>query len=260
LSYLNKYRSSGLFEISKHCFDIIGDILNHILDKVIIDKDFESARYCLILSQTYHYIDENKKISLQQKLENHLLFHTIDFWESFIACIIDFIIDSIYEEIEKQNKIMGNNENDHDKNQRIVNTVFSQLYPICDNMLTFMLEKEKIKELISGFSKQYSLGQELDDHLIKIIDDYPYEVEQNKLKESPKSLERLLVKKNSLQTCENTPFGIEDKTVQNTQDKEDGQNIEQGIVINENHFDDIGLTNNYIIVENKSDKNIQPEI
>jgi hypothetical protein len=87
LSYLNKYRSSGLFEISKHCFGIIGDILNQILDEVILDKDFESARYCLILSQTYHYNDDDgKKISLQQKLENHLLFKSLEFWESFIAC------------------------------------------------------------------------------------------------------------------------------------------------------------------------------
>jgi hypothetical protein len=198
--------------------------LNQILDEVIQDKDFESARYCLILSQTYHYIEDNKKISLQQKLENHYLFHTIDFWESFIACKYgkSHPLDSIYEEIEKQNKMMGTNESDSEKNQRIINTVFSQLYPICDNMLTFLLEKEKIKELISGFSKQYGLGKELDDHLIKIIDDCNYEgcvddgLVKKASKSSTKSLERLFVKKVSHRLSEDTkPFEIEDITNQN---------------------------------------------
>ena len=87
LSYLNKYRSSGQFEITKICYENVGDIMNQILDEVISDKDYESARYCLILSQTYHYMDENgKKCSLQEKIDKHELFRAIDFWGNFIAC------------------------------------------------------------------------------------------------------------------------------------------------------------------------------
>lgn len=87
LSYLNKYRSHGMFTLSKKTFDIIGDVLNQILDEVIKYKDYESARYCIILSQTYHYLsDDCKKISLQQKIEKHDLLKTVDFWENFIAC------------------------------------------------------------------------------------------------------------------------------------------------------------------------------
>jgi hypothetical protein len=91
LSYLNRYRTSGIFEISNKSFEIIGIILAYILDEVIKDKDYESARYCIILSQTYHSLGENgNKISLQTKIENHDLLKRIDFWENFIACKLIF--------------------------------------------------------------------------------------------------------------------------------------------------------------------------
>jgi hypothetical protein len=87
LSYLNKYRSSGVFELSKDAVLIIGDIMKFILDEVLVDKDYTSARYCIILSQTYHYLNkEGKKISLQQMIQKHNLLSMTDFWENFIAC------------------------------------------------------------------------------------------------------------------------------------------------------------------------------
>jgi hypothetical protein len=85
LSYLNKYRTSGKFDIPKHCFDNIGDIFNFILD-VVENNDYESAKYCLILSQTYHHVDNGCKLSLQSKIQDHKLLKTVEFWENFIAC------------------------------------------------------------------------------------------------------------------------------------------------------------------------------
>jgi hypothetical protein len=88
LSFLNKYRSNGVFTISKNSYETIGNIMLNILDEVIKEKDYECARYCIILSQTYHYFDEldNTKYFLQKKIENHELLKMSDFWENFIAC------------------------------------------------------------------------------------------------------------------------------------------------------------------------------
>lgn len=67
---------------------IIGEILKFILDEVLNNEDYESARYCIILSQTYHFVNEKEeKISLQQMIENHGIFKNTEFWENFIACI-----------------------------------------------------------------------------------------------------------------------------------------------------------------------------
>jgi len=68
---------------------IIGDILKFILDEVVKDEDYESAKYCIILSQTYHYVSEDgEKVSLQKFIENHDLLKKSAFWHDFIKCKI----------------------------------------------------------------------------------------------------------------------------------------------------------------------------
>ena len=93
--------------------------------------------------------------------------------------LVNYIIidlDSIFEEIEKQNTFNYENlETDIEKNQRIVNIVFSQLVPITDNMLGFQFDKNTIKEIITQFSNQYSIPTELLKNITKIVDEYVYE-------------------------------------------------------------------------------------
>lgn len=171
LSYLNRYRTNGIFEITRNSYHIIGDILIQILNEVMNEdiKDYESAKYCIILSQTYHYInDKSEKISLQDKIESHEILKKSEFWENFIAY-------SIFQEIERQNTMnSSDNESEEDKNTRISNIVFSQLLPITDNMLSFEVEKENIKEVILAFSKQYCIPNELNQHLITMVEEKVY--------------------------------------------------------------------------------------
>ena len=43
---------------------------------LLLEKDFESVRYCLILSQTFHRINsKNAKISLQSEIQIDQLFY-----------------------------------------------------------------------------------------------------------------------------------------------------------------------------------------
>jgi hypothetical protein len=174
LSYLNRYRTNGIFEISKKSFDIIGDVLINILNNVFQDKDYESARYVIILSQTYHYVsEEGNKVSLQEKIESHSVLKQIYFWENFVAY-------SIFEEIEKQNNF-DFSESEEDKNNRISNIVFSQLLPITDNMLSFEVNKAEIKSCILSFSKQYNIPEELNAHLILMVDEKEYSLKNNQI-------------------------------------------------------------------------------
>ena len=171
---MNRYRTNGIFEITKKSFDIIGEILILILDKVVDDKDYESARYVIILSQTYHFVtEEGTKVSLQEKIESHPVLKNIFFWENFIAY-------SIYKEIEKQNKL-DFSESEEEKNSRIANIVFSQLLPITDNMLSFEVNREEIKGSILSFSKQYNICDDLNGHLIQMVDEKVYLPKINKI-------------------------------------------------------------------------------
>lgn len=89
LEYLNKHRGTGLHILSAECFKKIGLILNLLLDEVYLSKDFITAKYCLILSQTYNKQDvlSNKKISLQDTIEKNELLRNLYFWEEYISCI-----------------------------------------------------------------------------------------------------------------------------------------------------------------------------
>ena len=88
LEYLNKHRGSGQHIISSECFKKIGLILNLLLDEVYDSKDFITAKYCLILSQTYNKQDEitNIKVSLQDTIEKNELLRNLYFWEEYISC------------------------------------------------------------------------------------------------------------------------------------------------------------------------------
>jgi hypothetical protein len=91
LQQLNKKRSLGHFTLDRKCFNLIGDIFVEILKWVKVEKDFECGRYCIILSQTYHYLTKSgKKISLQSKIINNVYLCSVEFWEEFIACIYNF--------------------------------------------------------------------------------------------------------------------------------------------------------------------------
>jgi hypothetical protein len=85
---------------------------------------------------------------------------------------------SIFEEIEKQNSF-DFSESEEDKNNRISNIVFSQLLPITDNMLSFEVDKEEIKSCILSFSKQYNIQEDLNNHLILMVDEKIYSGKNN---------------------------------------------------------------------------------
>ena len=90
---LNKYRISGKFKLLETSFQTLGELIRFILDYSYIENDYEAARYCMILSQTFYTegIDiKNKtslhKISLQEQIESHDIWKNMAFWENFLKC------------------------------------------------------------------------------------------------------------------------------------------------------------------------------
>jgi len=91
---LNKYRIAGKFKLTETSFQTLGELIRYILDQSYIENDYESARYGMILSQTFYCegIDiKNKttqKLSLQEKIESHDIWKSVAFWENFLNCKI----------------------------------------------------------------------------------------------------------------------------------------------------------------------------
>ena len=154
---LNELRNHGIFYIPDESFNIIGDILNEMLSKVMKDSDFYCAKNCIILSQTYYKIEKDKKIFLQIKIKDNPLFKSKNFWDEFILYSIEI---GKNEAIELNNNDIINNINENENNTQFSKIVFAQLFALTDNMIIFGLDKEIIKELINPLIENYKLNEE----------------------------------------------------------------------------------------------------
>ena len=83
---INKYRGNGVHEISSILYDKLSYLLNILLENIYQDKDFMVSKYCMILSQTFYKLENEKKHYLQDAIEKNKLFDNLDFWEEYIAC------------------------------------------------------------------------------------------------------------------------------------------------------------------------------
>ena len=82
-------------------------------------------------------------------------------------------------EIEKQNKSQEpENETQKEKDKRFSNIVFSKLLSISHNMMDFQIDKKQIQNIITIFSKQYSVDEELEKQIITMINNTKYDIKE----------------------------------------------------------------------------------
>src|SRR4051794_33012757 len=92
LTCINKFRIAGLFTVDEKSFTFLGELLLRILDETLKEKDYESAKFCMIISQTFYKIhtDPNKpRIFLQEAIELHDIWKLTEFWEGIIKYSIN---------------------------------------------------------------------------------------------------------------------------------------------------------------------------
>lgn len=173
LTCLNKYRIAGLFTMEFNSFTLIGELLNKILDESLKEKDFESTKFCMILSQTFYKAGpdpQNPRIFLQQAIESHEIWKRIEFWEGIIKY-------SIHEELHNK-KSFQDVETLDEKQIRIHSIAFGQLLSFTFNMLSFEIPKERVRESITASCELYKMPEELFSQIIKSIDEYSSTIDQ----------------------------------------------------------------------------------
>lgn len=95
-----------------------------------------------------------EKVYLQDALNNHPLWKTMDFWE----CAI---LESIKDELKNQEKyIIYQNINENETYEQYKSIVFGQLAAYSHNMLMFGIDRIIIKEMMEKFAKNHNLGEE----------------------------------------------------------------------------------------------------
>ena len=171
LNCLNKFRTNGQFTLDDRSYSILGDLLKEILDEIYIHKDYESAKSCIILSQTFYKPadDINQKIFLFDTIENHQIWKNIKFWEQIIKCKSYIYLVSIREEINNQKHNFDNPDDEKKCNEYCI---FGQLISFIYNMISFNVGIEIVKDLIMEFCKIHNLSQELTLQISRNIHEY----------------------------------------------------------------------------------------
>ena len=147
------------------------NIFNLTLNKVKRDNDIHCGKNVILLSQTYYTLENDKKIYLQAGIINNQIFKNDKFWED----LLDMEITREFQKlvlIEENNLIKKNNiEGIKETNKtQFENIIFGQIITICNNMINFQLNKEKVYQLINPKIKDYQISQDIVDNIKNIID------------------------------------------------------------------------------------------
>lgn len=151
INFLSLLRANGIYVKSKKFIIIIAKILNIILEYAEKEKNYENAKNCLILSQTFYYLDLNdKKIFIFNLIKENKWIKGPHFWRSFIDI-------KLKEEFEKAHIYKKSNLND---------ILLTQLLPYINNMRQLDLDIRIIIKIVDEFIEQYNY---LDDESYNIV-------------------------------------------------------------------------------------------
>ena len=180
LLFLSKMRTTGKFCRDEEIVQNLAEILKKILFFAEQNEDYDSAKNCIILSQTYYYEDKNtsKKIYLVELISDNKWLKKPEFWKN----IIDVMIKEDIERL-KGNK---NNEkiNQKEEKQSIDNIVFGQVICYIKNMRDFKFENKIILKIVDEFLDKYKIGNQLSKN---IYDNIANENEIEKLRKEYKN-------------------------------------------------------------------------
>ena len=257
LIILSKLRTNNRFQQDSELIDLLGNILNKILDYSEKEGLYDNAKNCIILSQTFFYEKNKTKFYLIDKIRKHKWLTSIDFWVNFIDRMIDLEIDkfiSMHSEIKKYD-ILYNQGSFNDKTKfKLSELLFSQLLPYVNNMNEFKISIKNIVQITETFSQKYKfLGEEHKDSIYALISNNKEEIE--KLRKQFENNSNLLCKiqnKNDKKKNVNTPSSNDSKNNINI-DNKINQNPSPPIIGNNtNKNNSINLSKNANINNNKN--------
>ena len=223
LQTISQFRTSGKYCLPQKVFDIISYCLFIIINTIMRDEDYHCAKSTIILSQTYFYLKDNKRVYLHNLIKKHKLFFNLEFWKNTLEISIkkEIIRAQIYE--KKKNKIKNKSDNIEIENEKEINyekysdIAFGQIASITNSMIDFDINIKDIRSIIEPKEKLYKLNQ---NHI--------------------KNIE--LIINNKLNTNDNE----EKEKIEN---KKNNENIKNDININNNEINTNHINNN----ENKQD-------
>ena len=150
LGMLTSLRGTGNFCKSEEFIKKIGIIFNDLLLNAEKNNNIDIARNCIIISETYYYLDNNNKIFLKAFIRKNKWLRSSDFWRYFI-------LDSLNKEIIKFNSNSDFFEDDK-KAKKFSEIIFSCLVPFFNNLKYYISEKRVANKILNEFIIKFNLN------------------------------------------------------------------------------------------------------
>ena len=149
LSILENKKNNSNVALSSELFDILTKMFSLISDMIIKEKDFDSQKSLLILSQTFYKSEGDKKIFIFNTIKSHELFQKEENWLNYIKYEIE-------EKINDKNK--SQNESNKDDINKIKNEIIlSQITNLIPIMKNFDLDNQKLVNIINSIINFYTI-------------------------------------------------------------------------------------------------------
>ena len=192
---LSLLRTNGGFQRSKSLIELLGKAFDILLRNAQRKKLYENVKNCIILSQTYFYMDENNnKVYLFEIIKKNNWLNNPKFWRGFIDTIMkqEFIrFQKVYPEnnfnVEENINITKNIKD------KLNEVAFSQLITFITNMQDFEIDKRIMVKLIDEFIEKFNyLSEKNKQSIFEVISPDIEEIEKLR-KEYDPSLEPELI-------------------------------------------------------------------
>ena len=236
LIILSKQRTNGRYNRSKSIINHLAFILNFFINFSQKNLDYMCAKNCIILSQTFFYEENKKKIYLFHFIKTNKWIKTPDFWRGLIQANID----------NEENQLKASSNNGEIKKMCIENIIFSQVVSYTSCMKDFLIDHRIIVKIIDEFMNKYDLPKEFSDSIYNTMGDPQYVEKLRNEYLSDSNLElKILEEINKEENEEKTEEKIEKKK-EDKKNEEKDENIINEIVQNNNS----NLDNNTRIINN----------
>ena len=184
LNELNNYKNKNEYSILNDVsYDIINDIFRECLNLVKQDKDYETAKLVINLSNfIFRLINDetNEKICLINDLKSEKILKNYEFWNELIKYEI---IEEIYN--QKMTNLINKKEEKINTNEIVLN----KLNIYINNMIKFYCRPNYMRQILEEFKDYYNLDEIIMKELNNQIDEYE-KIDKNQIDLSTISTEK----------------------------------------------------------------------
>ena len=206
LKIVTDLRTNTHFNRNKQLIDLLGKSYKIILEEARINKDYWTAKNCLILSQTFYYLDsDNKKIYSCEHIVNNSWLEEINFWIEFCDYMLNEELKKLISSFPELNlEDIKNNKSFSDSlNSKVGNIIFSQILTTINNIIFFTKNNMYAITLVETFKEKYIYFSQSNIEIIYQSISSDENVISNLIEEYNKNKKNLCDSKNNNDKCSN---------------------------------------------------------